>query len=243
MIYIINLMLLFAVKVGNRFGRAVFFRVKMFSSERILKSNFAVNANFNFIQIGANDGISFDFLYDFVIQRKSCGVVVEPVLDYFKELEDNYRDFPEIVKISKAVHPIYKQALIYKIAAASVSKYPEWVKGIASFDSEHHKKLNIDTQDVLCITVEADNLMNIINDNFNHKKNDYFQVDTEGFDFEVLKMLDFNIIRPSMIKYEFVNLKTEDQKKSLVLLRSKGYYLFNELNDMVAIDLKKIKLY
>lgn len=243
MIYIINLLLLFAVKIGNRFGRAVFFRVKMFSSERILKSNFAVNTNFNFIQIGANDGISFDFLYDFVIQRKSCGVVVEPVLDYFKELEYNYRDYPEIVKINKAVHPIYKQALIYKIAAASISKYPEWVKGIASFDSEHHKKLNIDTQDVLCITVKADNLMNIINGNFDHKSNDYFQIDTEGFDFEVLKMLDFNVCKPTIIKYEFVNLKIEDQNNAELLLKSKGYYLFKELNDMVAIDLKKIKLY
>jgi hypothetical protein len=46
-----------------------------------------------------------------------------------------------------------------------------------------------------------------------------------------------------MIKYELVNLKTEDQKKSAALLRSKGYYLFNELNDTVAIDLKEIKLY
>ena len=243
MIYLSNLILLLVIKVSNKFGRGIFFKAKILSSERILKNNFAIQTNFNFIQIGANDGVSFDFLYDFVIQRKSSGVVVEPVLDYFKELEFNYRDFTNIIKINKAVHPIDKQALIYKIAQSSLSKYPEWVKGIASFDREHHKKLKIDSQDVLCITVEADNLMNIINDNFQNKKNDYFQVDTEGFDFEVLKMLDFKIIKPSMIKYEFVNLKTEDQKKSAILLRSKGYYLFNELNDTVAIDLKEVKLY
>jgi hypothetical protein len=62
-----------------------------------------------------------------------------------------------------------------------LTKYPEWASRLFHLTVNIIKKLKIDSQDVLCISVEADNLMNIINDNFQNKKNDYFQVDTEGF--------------------------------------------------------------
>ncbi len=55
-----------------------------FFLEEILNNNFPVKAPFSFIQIGANDGVSFDSLYDMVLQRKSKGVVVEPLSDYFQ---------------------------------------------------------------------------------------------------------------------------------------------------------------
>ena len=48
----------------------------------------------------------------------------------------------------------------------------------------------------------------------------------EGFDYEVLKMIDFTTIKPSIIKYEFVNLSHEDQYASKALLKQYGYYLF-----------------
>jgi FkbM family methyltransferase len=243
MIYLSNLILLFTLKVANKCGRAFAHKSKILSSKRILDSNFDVKTNFNFIQIGANDGISFDFLYDFVIQRISTGIVLEPVVDYFHELALNYGGFPEIIKINKAVHPSDKHVLIYKISQNSLSKYPEWAKGIASFNSEHLKKHNINFEDVLCLKVEADNLMSIINANVKNEKIDYFQVDTEGYDFEVIKMIDFSTLRPSMLKYEFVNLSLEDQNKATLLLKSQGYYVFKEFNDTVAIDLYKIKLF
>jgi FkbM family methyltransferase len=241
MIYLKNYLLLLAIKICNKYGRGFFFKTKIFSSQRILEKNFEINSNFSFIQVGANDGVSFDFLYDFVITRKSSGIVIEPVTDYFKELEYNYRDFYKIIKINKAVHPIEKQTTLYKISPDSLEKYPDWVKGIASFDVEHHKKLKINSEDIIVENVEADSLMNIIMENYS-KKIDYFQVDTEGFDYEVLKMLDFNITKPNIIKYESVNLKIEDQNNLSLLLKSNGYYLFKEYGDTVGINLKKIKL-
>lgn len=241
MIYLKNYLLLLAIKISNKYGSSFFFKTKIFSSQRILEKNFEINSSFSFIQVGANDGVSFDFLYDFIITRKSSGLVIEPVSEYFKELEYNYRDFSEIIKINKAVHPIEKQTTLYKISPHSILKYPDWVKGIASFDVEHHKKLKINSEDIIVENVEADSLMNIIIENYS-KKIDYFQVDTEGFDYEVLKMLNFNITKPNIIKYESVNLKIEDQNNLSMLLKSKGYYLFKENGDTVGINLKKIKL-
>ena len=171
------------------------------------------------------------------------GLVIEPVKEYFDELVENYKDYPEIIKVNKALHASEKNIEIYKISPNSVNKYPDWVKGIASLDAEHHKKTNIDSKDIINETVLADTLMNIINQNPINQKIDYFQVDTEGFDYEVIKMIDFECIKPKKIKYESINLK-EDEKNNLeLLLENQGYFVFTEFGDSIAIKLNKIKLF
>ena len=242
MIYLVNYLVIYFFKILNIFGKGFYFKKKCFSSKNILEINFQKNEKFNFIQVGANDGVSFDFLYDFIIQRDSQGIVIEPVKDYFSELVLNYVNFPKIVKINKAVHPILKKVTINKISPKAIEKYPEWVKGIASLDPEHHKKTFIDSKHILKEEVDADHFMNIINQNLSNKNLDYLQVDTEGFDFEIIKMVDFDNIKPTIIKYESVNLEIEDQKDLIVLLRNNGYYTFNEFGDTIGINLKKVKL-
>lgn len=243
MIFIKNYLLILIIRVLNRVGRGFILKKKTFSSRCILERNFPENKKFNFIQVGANDGVSFDFLYDFVTKRNSQGVVIEPVKDYFNELEINYKGFEAIVKVNKAVHPFEKMISINKIAPTAIHKYPDWVKGIASLDDVHHLKTGIDTNDIVKEEVEADTLMNILNDNLLSFTVDYFQVDTEGFDFEVIKQLDFDFFKPSIIKYEKVHLKYVEDLNLKTLLKLNKYFLFDEFGDIIAIDLKKIKLY
>jgi len=240
--YLKNQFLILLIKISNKFGRGFVFKKKFFSSQRILERNFPKSKEFSFIQVGANDGISFDFLYEFVISRKSSGIVIEPVLDYFKELVINYKDYPDIKKINKAIHSFEKSKKIYKIKESRKEKYPDWVKGIASFDENHHRKTNVSKEDMEEENVQADTLMNIISDFYSNKKNDYLQVDTEGYDLEILKMLDFTVIKPLVIKYEHVNLEKADLIASKKLLIDQGYSLFNEGNDILGIDLHRIKL-
>ncbi|CAM4153139.1 FkbM family methyltransferase [Gillisia hiemivivida] len=240
--YLNNQLLILIIQILNKFGRGFDLKKKIFSSQKILERNFHRKKEFNFIQVGANDGISFDFLYEFVITRKSSGVVIEPVSDYFKELVNNYKDFPDIIKINKAIHSFEKSKKIFKIKNSSRHKYYDWVKGIASFDENHHNKTNISKEDMEEEHVQADTLMNIITDFYSNKKIDYLQVDTEGYDLEILKMLDYTIIKPLIIKYEHSNLDKADINASKKLLIREGYSLFNEGNDTVGIDLCRIKL-
>jgi FkbM family methyltransferase len=214
-----------------------------FNSLRILENNFPQSKEFKFIQVGANDGVSFDNLYDLVIKRDSKGIVIEPLIEFYKQLELNYSNFKDIIKINKAVHPTSKEAYIYKVVENALNKYPIWVQGCASFDPEHLKKLNIDSNDISKLTVISDNLMNIYIQNYHFTSVDYFQIDTEGFDFEVLKMIDFKLLKPSIIKYEHTNLNKIDLKKSITLLRKNGYFIFYETEDIFACLLGKIKLY
>lgn len=240
--YLINQLLVLIIQILNKFGRGFDLKKKIFSSQRILERNFLKKKEFNFVQVGANDGISFDFLYEFVISRKSSGVVIEPVVDYFKELVINYKDHPDIIKVNKAIHSFEKFKKIYKIKESRRYKYNDWVKGIASFDENHHKKTCVSKEDIEEEIVIADTLMNIIIDSYSNKKIDYLQIDTEGYDLEILKMLDYTIIKPLVIKYEHVNLDKVDQIASKKLLLTQGYSLFNEGNDTLGIDLHRIKL-
>jgi FkbM family methyltransferase len=243
MIYLLNYLLILSIKILNKVGRGFTIKKRIFSSQRILEKNFLEGEFFNFIQVGANDGVSFDFLYEFVTKRNSSGIVIEPIKEYFDELVENYNGFPEIIKINKAVHPKLKNIIINRVSAESFNKYPDWVKGIGSIDAEHHKRTGIvESKDIVQEEVEADNLMNIINSNIKIKEINYFQVDTEGFDFEILKMIDFKKIKPSIIKFESVNLTHEGKRSSNSLLRKQNYFLFNEFGDTVALNIKKIKL-
>lgn len=243
MIFLKNYLLISIIKILNKFRKGFVLKKKIFSSQYILERNFSENANFSFVQVGANDGVSFDFLYSFVIKRKPQGVVIEPVFDYFKELENNYKDFPEIIKVNKAVHPFEKEILMNKISPDAIDKYPEWVKGIASIDSKHHLKTGIDSGDIIQEIVKASTLMDVIKTNLDVIQLDYFQIDTEGFDYEVIKMVDFDCIKPRIIKYESVNLTSEDKDKLKFLLKGQGYYLFEEFGDTVGVNLSKVKLY
>ena len=240
--YLKNKFLLHFLNILNTFGRGYALKNKIFSSRRVLSINFPPESEFNFVQIGANDGVSFDFLYDFVITRQSTGLVIEPVKDYFEDLVRNYKDYPKISKINMAVHFSEKSKPIYKIKDSSKHKYPEWVKGIASFDELHHQKLKIAREDMEAENVSTDTLMNLLSNFYPYQKIDYLQIDTEGYDLEVLKMIDFSIFKPSIIKYEHVNLEKKELVVSKELLSKEGYILYKRGNDILGYDLRQIRL-
>lgn len=242
MILIKNYCVFIFLYVIRKLGRGNYQTRKVFSSRRLLERNFPKKSYFNFIQVGANDGVSFDNLYEFVVNRNSGGLVIEPIKEYFDRLVNNYVGFENIIKENKAVHPTEKKFFIYKVKEDAYDKYPDWAKGIASFNPNHHKALNIETSDISVVLVRCDHLMNIISQNVKNKEIDYFQVDTEGFDYEVIKMIDFKIIKPKILKFESISLSSEDIDSINDLLEKQDYYIFNEGNDTVAVDLKKIKL-
>lgn len=99
-----NYKLLFIAKASKLLGRGKYFRKKLYNPARILYLNFPEDSSFSFVQVGANDGISFDFLYSFVTKRKAAvGIAIEPVREYFEELKSNYSDCKMVRVVNKAV--------------------------------------------------------------------------------------------------------------------------------------------
>ena len=68
---------------------------------------------------------------------------------------------------------------------------------------------------------------------------DVLQIDAEGFDHEIVRMLDMKKIRPRVIKYEYTKKQTADALNQEIqmeeYLRSFGYQVFREGHDVVAL--------
>lgn len=215
---------------------------KNFSLQDILNKNFPPNQPFYFIQVGAWDGTGYDFLYDFVKERKSAGIVIEPLPDYFEKLKQNYSYNPSVIPVNKAVFHEKKEIELYRVDPTRTEGLPDWAGGIASVDPAHHKKAQIPSSVIITETVQADTLMNIIKEYYPYDTADFFQVDVEGYDFDVITQLDFTFINPDIIKFEYINLGAEIAEKAIGLLKTKGYYCFYDDIDIIAVRLKKIKL-
>lgn len=235
-----NYLITLFLRIINKLGIKGYPLYRFYNLNHLLQLNF--KERFKFIQVGANDGISFDTLYNFVIKRQSSGIVIEPVKQYFQELKDNYKNYPAIKPVNKGIHPSAKQVKIYKIKEDCKHLYPEWVRGIASLDPNHHKKTKIAAEHIDVENVAVDTLTNIIRENYEKKNVDYLQIDTEGFDLEVLKLIDFTIIKPAIIQYEYINLKKEDIHLAKNLLLNKGYYLFDEGYNTIGVDLSRVRI-
>lgn len=241
MTYLRNLIFILVYKIKYKLNIRNY---KLYSFERTLQKSFRKEKEFSFIQVGANDGVSFDDLYSFVTNRKSKGIVIEPIKEYFHELVGNYINFKNIKPVNMAVYLSKATLKIYKINPDRINKYPDWVKGIASLDKDHHQKTGILVEDMITENVDADHLMKIIHENYTGdiKNIDLFQVDTEGFDYQIIKMIDFNIMSPKVIKFENVNLKEIQRKELNTILFKKGYKVFNEGGDTIALNLRKALL-
>ena len=215
----------------KKFGYEI---VKISRFADLLDQRYQAAPDFTFVQIGANDGIRFDNLYAFVTEHQCRGVVVEPLPDFFERLALNYKDCPRIKPIRAAVHPSQRKCKLYRVDPKRLHELPPWAAGIASFDPNHHRRSRTPDEFIIEEEVDALPLMELI-ENCGFTKLDLLQTDTEGFDAEVIKMIDFDRIVPALIKYEHSTLSESDKASTEKLLRGRGYRLIYEKSDAIAV--------
>jgi len=202
-------------------------------SEQILNT-LRKREKIKFLQIGANDGISFDCLYDYATQYQWQGVVVEPLGDFYKLLCNNYKNYPNIIPVKYAINDNQEEINLFKLNPDYYIYYLDWAKGIASFSQDHLVKHNIDKKHILIEKVNCISLMKLI-EKFKLEDIDYLQIDTEGFDAEVIKMIDFNVVNPKIIKYEIKHLNHKQRGEVEHILVNNNYKLKCDHSDGFAI--------
>jgi FkbM family methyltransferase len=189
---------------------------------------------FKFVQVGANDGVRFDGLYGFVTSRECSGIVIEPLTEYYEKLKQNYANFPSIKPIRVAIHAESKQVDIHYVPSKNSQNLPEWVEGVGSINPEHWKKFDISPDLVGIETVAATSLMKIIHEH-SLEELSLLQVDTEGYDYEIIKMIDFDAIKPSVIKFEHAHLGKAHKRELSNLLQKHGYNVYKTHEDFIAV--------
>jgi FkbM family methyltransferase len=238
--YVINKLLAFTryrlIKVKPALNRRYECHLKL-GLEGILAYQLLRSEDFFFVQIGANDGMRADDISEFVKKHKLKGIVIEPLQDMFSALVDNYRDYPEVTPINAAIDVADRVRKLYRIDPA-LKGIPDWCQGIASFDKSHvmsaEKKIpaikdHIIEEKVRCISFPS------LMQEYGINKIDLLQIDAEGHDYEIIKSIDFDAVQPGVIRYEESGLSRDDKWKCLNLLMDRGYKIFSERNDIIAV--------
>jgi len=63
---------------------------------------------------------------------------------------------------------------------------------------------------------------------------DLLQIDAEGYDYEIIRSIDFDTVKPAIIHYEHMVLSEADRNACLELLASHGYRIVLQDNDTLA---------
>ncbi|MDB5311155.1 MAG: FkbM family methyltransferase [Gemmataceae bacterium] len=111
--------------------------------------------------------------------------------------------------------------------------YPRWT-GLASFDKHLLVKQIPAGTPIVEVTVPAVTLDSLLRTH-DVRRIDLLQIDTEGFDYEVIQMLDFATVRPAIIHYEHTHLSDPDRRGCEKLLSAHGYRLHCAGMDTTAV--------
>jgi FkbM family methyltransferase len=210
--------------------------------------------NFFFVQVGAHNGLSNanDLLRDFVIRLNLRGLLVEPQIRAFAELQENYKRQSGIDFANAAIGHKNGHQKLYTIK--NDLEYLTGMNQCASFNLDHLRRMlkvylqGEAAQEVVqkfhelgltvddCIEseiVETYTFESLLNKHNVHRF-DLLQIDTEGFDYEVIKMVNLNKFRPTLVKYEHEHLSHKDQLESWRDLKALGYRLFTHGGDTCA---------
>ena len=176
-----------------------------------------------FVEIGANDGRDHDPIYEFVRTHGWNGVALEPIPQTYEALAANYAWSDRVVCVQAALTD-HDGAIEMHLAGnsklASIVPDRNAMRGGTSSSS---------------VTVPAMTFATLVQ-RHGVEQVDVLQIDTEGYDYEVLRTFDFEARRPLVINMEFYCLPLAERLATFALLRQHGYaYRFGGM-DLLAID-------
>jgi FkbM family methyltransferase len=190
---------------------------------KLVESN--INEQFYFVQIGANDGYSFDPIHHLIKNYDLRGVCIEPIQEYFNELKTTYKNYPNVSLLKAAITEKNGNIEMYKVNKSG-HNLPNWTKGIASIDINHHKKTNIKGDYIETEVVKSISIDKLIQ-RFKIDHIDLLVIDTEGYDLKIIEMIEFDKIKPKILFFEHLynyrNISDIELGKTVTKFQDLGY--------------------
>ena len=191
------------------------------------------------IQIGANDGLRFDILNQYIKKYKTKSILVEPIKKSFNQLTENYKDYSNVIFENVAISVNNQISHLYKIDDSKEEKYKsEHFKGIMSFDKGHLIKHGVKKKDIVKEDVESTSINNLIK---KHKLDmvDLLFVDAEGYDADIIEdFLKTSLMRPIII-FEYLHVSNKKFKDLVNSLNKEKYFFFSLNENMVCFPEEK----
>lgn len=191
-----------------------------------------------FVQVGSNDGEQLDPLRRAILERQWAGIMVEPVPYVFERLRDNYGGQPGIVLENAAIADRDGVRELYHLPQASDPELPQWYDALASFHKDvvlKHKQFIPDIEDrvraleVPCLTFDS------LCRKHRVTRIDVVQIDTEGYDFEIVKLLDLGRRHPTLVMFEHLHLDAATHQECLAHVRAHGYETLHNGMDTLCL--------
>ena len=188
--------------------KTVFKKFRKFNALNNLDKKLLKYINYNdgfYIECGANDGVDQSNTWYFEKYKNWHGLLIEAHPKIFKELKKN-RSKKNILANNFLVSNNYKSRIINITNNDLMSKF--------SFDNK----------EIFC--AQAITLTQILEKNNIPKLIDLFSLDVEGYEFEVLKGIDFN-----NYKFKYFLIETNKFDKLNNYLISKKYKFIDKLSN------------
>ncbi len=191
------------------------------------------------LQIGAFDGVSNDPVHQFLQTGKAKAILVEPIPHNFRRLEATYAGLKEVCLVEAAIAHQDGNATIYRVKNEGRWHDNEWVGQISSFKIQHLLKHGIGRDEIEEITVNTISLGTLLS-NYQLNAVDFLQIDTEGFDAEVVRMALALPTTPDFINFEHRHLVKHEADDLFRQLERHGYLWVRGEYDTLAVKASAI---
>jgi FkbM family methyltransferase len=178
-----------------------------------------------FIQVGANDGVHVDPLRKYVTSLPWTGVLVEPQPDVFERLRDNYEECASrLIFENCGVSQDRRVLELFRLSPDAQTSAPSRSAVVSYREDMTASQLLVPKSRLQRITVPCVTLDELIG---RHGMGDLdlLQIDTEGYDLQVLRSLDLERTKPRVIHIETGHLTRPDCTELASLLSSNGYLI------------------
>tara|TARA_X000000950_G_C13886724_1_gene649165 strand:+ start:14 stop:763 length:750 start_codon:yes stop_codon:yes gene_type:complete len=194
--------------------------------DAILKNIFEKHNIKNVLQIGANDGISFDELNYFIKKYKSKSILVEPIQQIFLKLKENYKNFENVIFDNSAIISDEKISYLFKVNEKFLDKYGNHIPAISSFDKQHLINHGVKNSHIVKEKVNSLTIKDLISKH-SIRNLDLFFVDAEGYDGKIVyDLLTQSDLRPIII-FEYIHIQNNFFRKLINLFISKNFLYFS----------------
>ena len=192
-----------------------------------------------FVQIGACDGVSGDPVHQFIRQGRLRAVLVEPIEASFLKLRAAYAGVPNVTTVHAALAKQSGTVELYAVRPGAASVDAFWAAQLTSFEKAHLLRHRVAEEDVVTVQVSAVTLQDLMRQAALESIG-FLQVDTEGFDGEVVTMALALERTPSFINFENVHLVVNEREALFVRLASSGYVWTHDRWNTLAVHARVV---
>lgn len=190
------------------------------------------------VQIGSNEGIG-DPVYKFLKQQTEWrALLVEPVSYVFDILKKTYGDDPRIRFENVAINageplPFY---WVDELAKVDLPQLPNRWNQLGSFVKDHITRHLPELKPYVRETMVTGLTLTGLLEKIGVESFDFLHIDTEGYDWKILKQLDLDRWKPRVILFEHKHLSREEMAEARAFLGP--YYRITKLRSDTFCRLK-----